>query len=114
LDELWRRATELEGRGLRVIIIEWSAQYPNLRENKNIAHFSMPAEPADYGRELYATLRSFDQEFDRLLIEAPPDEPGWMAITDRLRRASHVPDFKNSTDKHDADLGKGLNEAIYK
>lgn len=106
-DDLWRRAVELEGGGLRVIIIEWSAQYSNLLENKNIPHFSMPAEPADYGRELYATLRRFDQRFDRLLIEAAPDESGWMAIADRLRRASRVPDFKNSTDEYDVEPGAG-------
>ena len=59
----------------------------------------MPAEPADYGRLLYATLRRFDHEhFDRLLMEAPPDEPGWMAIADRLQRASCATDVEAQTD----------------
>ena len=53
----------------------------------------MPTEPADFGRKLYATLRSIDhQSFDYLLVEAPPDEPAWMAVADRLRRASSVRD----------------------
>jgi L-threonylcarbamoyladenylate synthase len=41
---------------------------------------------------LYATLRRFDQEkFDRILVEAPPDNPAWLAIADRLQRASYRP-----------------------
>ena len=49
----------------------------------------MPREPVSYGRLLYASLRRFDHEgFDRLLVEAPPDDPAWVAIADRLRRAS--------------------------
>ena len=84
-----RRALELVAKGLRVAIMGWSNQQMDHAENKNIVHFSMPAEPAGYGRLLYGTLRRFDQEkFDRLLVEAPPDKPDWMAITDRLQRAS--------------------------
>ncbi|WP_025040374.1 L-threonylcarbamoyladenylate synthase [Nitrosospira briensis] len=93
--ELWHsellshRALELGTKGLRIVIIAWSDRQMDHAENKNIAHFSMPAEPAAYGRLLYGTLRRFDQErFDRLLVEAPPDKPGWMAIADRLQRAS--------------------------
>ena len=53
----------------------------------------MPTEPVGYARKLYATLRSIDhQSFDYLLVEAPPDEPPWMAVADRLRRASSVRD----------------------
>ncbi|MEP7371596.1 MAG: L-threonylcarbamoyladenylate synthase [Nitrosospira sp.] len=93
--ELWpsrllsHRALQLAAKGLRVAVIAWSDQQIDHAENKNMAHFSMPAEPAGYGRLLYGTLRRFDHErFDRLLVEAPPDKPGWMAIADRLQRAS--------------------------
>ena len=93
--ELWPsrllsyRALQLAAKGLRVAVIAWSDQQMDHAENKNIVHFSMPAEPAGYGRLLYGTLRRFDHErFDRLLVEAPPDKPGWMAIADRLQRAS--------------------------
>lgn len=93
--ELWpsrllsHRALQLAAKGLRVAVIAWSDQQMDRAENKNIVHFSMPAEPAGYGRLLYGTLRRFDHErFDRLLVEAPPDKPGWMAIADRLQRAS--------------------------
>lgn len=51
---------------------------------------NMPADPAEYARALYATLRQLDtQDFDILLLENPPDTPGWMAVNDRLMRAAH-------------------------
>ena len=63
----------------------------NQPANENIALFSMPNEPTDYGKQLYATLHQFDhKKFDRLLIETPPDNPGWLAINDRLNRASQT------------------------
>ena len=93
--ELWpsellsHRTLELGAKGLRVAVIAWSDQQMDHAENKNTVHFSLPAEPVGYGRLLYGTLRRFDHErFDHLLVEAPPDEPGWMAIADRLQRAS--------------------------
>ena len=37
-------------------------------------------------------VRQFDNgQYDRLLLEAPPNNPSWMAIIDRLQRASCVP-----------------------
>jgi len=52
----------------------------------------MPDDPIPYGQQLYAKLRQFDHEaFDYMLIETPPDHPAWMAITDRLQRASYHP-----------------------
>ncbi len=101
-EALLRRALELEAKGLRVVIMEWSAQNLSRPENKSIFRFSMPREPDVYGSLLYATLRRFDHErFDRLLIEVPPDEPAWMAIADRLQRASCIPGFKIQTDDYD-------------
>lgn len=50
---------------------------------------TLPAEPAAYGRRLYAALRELDAlGCDELLIEAVPDEPAWLAVADRLRRAT--------------------------
>lgn len=54
---LFHRAFELAAKGLRVAVIGWSGRQMDHAENKNIAHFSMPAEPAEYGRLLYGTLR---------------------------------------------------------
>ena len=49
----------------------------------------MQAEPAAYGRALYATLRRLDRSgAARILVEAVPDGEDWAAIADRLRRAA--------------------------
>jgi L-threonylcarbamoyladenylate synthase len=50
---------------------------------------SMPADPAGYAARLYGALHDLDAEgFDRLVVELPPDEDAWLAVRDRLRRAS--------------------------
>ncbi len=49
----------------------------------------MPADPGRYAAALYATLHALDEEgFDRIIVEAPPEEGAWLAIRDRLRRAA--------------------------
>lgn len=92
MDHLWQRALELEAKGMRVAVMGWRQQRSQLRhrsENESIVFSTMPEEPEEYARQLYATLRRLDRgHFDRLLVEAPPDAPAWVAIADRLRRAS--------------------------
>ena len=91
-ETLWRRVRELEVEGLRTVVLGWSEMGAIISENNSTLYFSMPHEATGYGRELYATLRRFDQEkFDRILVEAPPDNPAWLAIADRLQRASYRP-----------------------
>jgi L-threonylcarbamoyladenylate synthase len=52
--------------------------------------FDAPAHDAAYAQELYANLRALDAlAADEIWIEAPPDGPGWSAVRDRLRRATH-------------------------
>ncbi len=49
----------------------------------------MPREPAVYAARLYAELHALDQMgLDRIVVEMPPDEEAWLAVRDRLRRAS--------------------------
>lgn len=49
----------------------------------------MPADPAEYARILYATLRSLDDlDLRAILIELPPAAPQWLALRDRLARAA--------------------------
>jgi len=96
--ELWhgeylpRRSLELELKGLNLGIVTWSDQFSaqlNHWRSSNVTRLSMPPEPEGYGRLLYATLRRLDNErLDCLLVEMPPDEPEWLAVVDRLRRAS--------------------------
>jgi len=49
-----------------------------------------PRESAGYAQQLYATLRALDTRgADEIWIETPPDGPDWVAVNDRLRRATH-------------------------
>lgn len=49
----------------------------------------MPREPEAYAQRLYSALRELDEaECEAILIEAPPDEPAWQAVRDRLLRAT--------------------------
>ncbi len=91
-EALWQRVRELQAQGLKVVVIGWSEPEPVNPENSSILYFSMPRVAAAYGSQLYATLRRFDHErFDRLLVEAPPADPTWLAVADRLQRASCTP-----------------------
>lgn len=88
-ESLWRRARELAAQGLHVIVIGWSDPDRVSLENEDIHYFSMPRQAAAYASRLYATLRRFDRgRFERLLVEAPPNDPAWLAVADRLQRAS--------------------------
>ncbi|MEX2534696.1 MAG: L-threonylcarbamoyladenylate synthase [Trueperaceae bacterium] len=48
----------------------------------------LPDEPEGYARRLYAALRELDQIGSPIIIDAPPREPAWEAVNDRLLRAS--------------------------
>lgn len=49
----------------------------------------MPRDPGEYARKLYAALRELDATGSQvLLIESPPEDAGWRAVLDRLRRAA--------------------------
>lgn len=61
---------------------------------------AMPTDPADYGRQLYASLRTLDSEdFDDIIVEQPPDEEPWRAVNDRLGRASHESSMSIATER---------------
>jgi len=50
---------------------------------------TLPDSPDDYARGLYAALRLLDgDEVQRILIEAPPSSADWLAVRDRLQRAT--------------------------
>ncbi len=47
------------------------------------------ADASGYGHDLYAALRELDHMgADLIVVEAPPQEPQWDAVNDRLRRAA--------------------------
>ncbi len=91
IQTLWQRTHELEVQNLCAAVITWSSSTSVHNTAKNSVQFFMPGEPTAYGNQLYATLRQLDQKgFDRLLIEAPPNSPAWLAVSDRLQRASQT------------------------
>jgi L-threonylcarbamoyladenylate synthase len=48
-----------------------------------------PSDPARYGHDLYANLRTLDASgAKRIVVEAPPRLPAWEAVNDRLMRAA--------------------------
>lgn len=48
-----------------------------------------PADADSYARQLYSSLRELDAlNATRIVVEAAPDEPAWLAVRDRLRRAA--------------------------
>ena len=50
---------------------------------------SLPEEPTAYARGLYAALRQLDTRgAHRILVQRPPQAPGWSAVHDRLKRAT--------------------------
>lgn len=50
---------------------------------------AMPDDPSAYAHELYARLHELDAlQVDRLLVEMPPREAAWLAVSDRLMRAA--------------------------
>lgn len=50
----------------------------------------LPAEAEGYAHGLYAALRAMDAaKADIILVEAPPLDPEWQGINDRVRRATH-------------------------
>lgn len=72
--------------GERIAVL---AQGAPLRRSENLVWRQLPAQPAAYGRLLYATLRQLDRAgASRILVEAVPDTEAWAAIADRLARAA--------------------------
>jgi L-threonylcarbamoyladenylate synthase len=49
----------------------------------------MPDEPGAAAHELFAVLRKLDAAGARLIwVEAPPPDPAWEGVRDRLGRAA--------------------------
>jgi L-threonylcarbamoyladenylate synthase len=94
--QIWQQALAFTTQNLRVLVMTWSDTNKPQCLTQSVEQCAMPADPVAYGRQLYAKLRQFDQAaFDYMLIESPPDHPNWLAITDRLQRASYHSSDKN-------------------
>jgi len=70
-----------------VAVLAWQTPRPDGFDGPWIA---APPDAGAYARDLYANLRALDAAgADAILIEAPPDEATWLAVSDRLARATH-------------------------
>lgn len=59
------------------------------RGMKAAREVAMPPYPHAYASLLYRTLHELDGEgWEWIAVEAPPDDPEWAAVADRLRRAA--------------------------
>lgn len=80
-----------------LLLIQTPAELPDDRgaylwrknPGKAAHNVHMPATPPEYAARLYAVLHEVDAGgWPWIAVEAPPAEPAWSAILDRLRRAA--------------------------
>lgn len=61
----------------------------NALDLTNAAVIEITLDPTTYARNFYARLRLLDtQNLTAIYIEMPPDTPEWLAVRDRIRRAT--------------------------
>jgi L-threonylcarbamoyladenylate synthase len=85
----WRRVQELLDDGAGIGWLRWG-HHTNLKHPR-LKVLDMPVGSAEYGSCLYAKLHDMDDfKVTHIVLDLPPDEEHWLAIRDRLRRASSV------------------------
>jgi L-threonylcarbamoyladenylate synthase len=81
------RVEELRRQGVRVGWLTFAAVPAALPGGGRTV--VMPGDPGAYAAELYAVLHALDAAgMERVVVELPPDREEWLAVRDRLRRAS--------------------------
>jgi L-threonylcarbamoyladenylate synthase len=89
-DALRAELAQLIDRDERVAVLARTIERPDDFDGVWIAG---ARDAVDYARDLYANLRALDAaNADAMLIEAPPDGGEWLAVRDRLTRATHGED----------------------
>lgn len=85
-DDEWQRVASLCRQGLRV---GWLTFAAGREELPGLHTVVMPRDAAAYAAQLYAALHQLDAAaLDRIVVALPPDCEEWLAVRDRLRRAS--------------------------
>ncbi|HEY4997767.1 MAG TPA: L-threonylcarbamoyladenylate synthase, partial [Usitatibacter sp.] len=80
-------AIELEVQSLRNVAVLALGDAPYTA--RVTSWIAAGGDPARYGHDLYANLRTLDDSGAKLiLVEAPPDTAQWEAVNDRLSRAA--------------------------
>lgn len=76
-------------RPVRIMLLSIGPASEAMKQLPGLELTEMPSSPQQYARDLYAALRAADtSEHAAILIEMPPDDPGWTAVRDRLTRAT--------------------------
>jgi L-threonylcarbamoyladenylate synthase len=89
-DALRAEIVQLEDRDEDVAVLARTVGRPGDFDD---AWLQAPADPVAYAHDLYANLRRLDAaNADVILIEAVPDTDDWLAVRDRLMRATHGED----------------------
>jgi L-threonylcarbamoyladenylate synthase len=58
-------------------------------EQAGLTIVRMPIEPVGHAAQLYAALHALESaDVERIVVSLPPEGEGWLAVHDRLRRAS--------------------------
>lgn len=71
--------------------IGWLSFASSIVEIPGVLSVPMPTDPSAYAAQLYAVLHGLDEaNLDRIIVELPPEQDAWLAIRDRLRRATSV------------------------
>jgi L-threonylcarbamoyladenylate synthase len=86
LDLLMELAATLTRVGRKVAVLALTERRP---VHDQLLWMAAPNDAAAYAHALYANLRALDEAgCDAILVERPPQGAAWMAINDRLARAS--------------------------
>ncbi len=85
-EALWHDLASAQRHGRRAAVIHYS---PCPDELKGPLTVRLSAHPEDYARAFYAALHTLSAaQPDQILVEAPPPTDPWLAVRDRLNRAS--------------------------
>jgi L-threonylcarbamoyladenylate synthase len=83
----WERVEELLRLGLRVGLVSLADRPGQVRPG--LVAVTLPGDPEAYAARLYAVLHDLDAAgVDRIIVALPPAGEDWLAVHDRLRRAS--------------------------
>jgi L-threonylcarbamoyladenylate synthase len=83
------RVVELATAGDRVGWLTFLAARPGAASHENLIQVTMPPDAAAYAARLYDALHQLDAAgVTRIVVDSVPAGDAWLAIRDRLRRAS--------------------------
>lgn len=90
-EQIQQHINQAQEQGKSIAVITWSISDKIFSQSdRKQSHIIMSSDPTEYGTQLYATLHQLDEKaLDCIIVEAPPEDSAWLAISNRLHRASH-------------------------